>query len=274
MNTDYERVAAAIRYIDDHVTAQPGVEEIAAAANVSVAHCRRLFRRWAGVSPKRFLEYLTVGYARQALDASANVLDAALHAGLSGPSRLHDHFVKIEAVTPGQYCSGGEGLEICYGVHQSPFGLMFLALTGRGICGLAFCEPTGVQQEVERLSARWPEALLHHDDKAIAEVANQVTHNPHQRQLTLLVKGTNFQLRIWEALLRIPQGRVCSYGQLASLAGVPGSARATGSAVGANQVAWLIPCHRVIRSTGGWGDYRWGRERKQAMLGWEAARAG
>ncbi len=272
MTSDYQRVEAAIRHIDSNLTGQPDLESIAAAAGVSVSHCVRLFRRWAGVSPKKFMQYLTVERAKSALHDSASVLEAALESGLSSPSRLHDHFVKIEAMSPGEYKNGGAGLDIRYGQHESPFGEMLLAVTGRGICGLAFCEPGTIPEELERLRGKWPRATLtaaSRETSALAERLLQPAGEPGP--LSLLVNGTNFQLRTWEALLRVPPGTVCSYGQLAGLAGHPGSARATGAAVGANQIAWLIPCHRVIRSTGGWGDYRWGTARKRAMLGWEAA---
>ena len=274
MTSDYRRVEAAIRHIDSNLTEQPDLESIAAAAGVSVAHCVRLFRRWAGVSPKRFMQYLTLERAKSALEDSASVLEAALESGLSGPSRLHDHFVKIEAMTPGEYKSGGAALDIRYGRHASPFGEMLLAITRRGICGLAFCEPGGVPREIERLRRKWPNATLTAAPQETSALARRLLqHSGEPEPLSLLVSGTNFQLRTWEALLRVPPATVCSYGQLARLAGHAGSARATGAAVGANQIAWLIPCHRVIRSTGGWGDYRWGAVRKRAMLGWEAAHA-
>ncbi|NND59058.1 MAG: methylated-DNA--[protein]-cysteine S-methyltransferase [Gammaproteobacteria bacterium] len=271
MSSDYERIAAAIRYIDHNVTEQPQLESIAAAAEVSVAHCRRLFRRWAGVGPKRFLEFMTVNYARQALQKSASVLEASLATGLSGPSRLHDHFIKIEAMTPGEVRRGGAGIEIAYGCHDSPFGNMLVAQTARGICGLAFCEHGETAAELERLRGKWPTAVFRNSKSETATIAAEVAELSPSQPISILVSGTNFQVRVWEALLRIPAGTVCSYGQLATLAGAPGSARAIGSAVGANHVAWLIPCHRVIRSTGGFGGYRWGIDRKRAMLGWEAA---
>lgn len=273
MKDDYERIAAAIRFIDSHVSEQPDVSAIAQATGLSVAHCVRLFRRWAGVSPKRFLQYLTVAHARALLDQSATVLDAAVDSGLSGPSRLHDHFVTIEAMTPGDYKSGGKGLQLRYGMHDSPFGPMLVAVSDRGICALSFCDSGSLADEVERLRRRWPAASMTEDRRETAAVAARLrAPAAAQGPLSLLVSGTNFQVRIWEALLRVPAATVCSYGRLAELAGQPGSARATGAAVGANPIAWLIPCHRVIRSTGVIGDYRWGAERKKAMLGWEAAR--
>lgn len=272
MRGDYERVAAAIRFIEESITEQPSIEAIALAAGVSVSHCQRLFRRWAGVSPKRFLQFLTVQHAKTLLDESANVLEASLQSGLSGPSRLHDHFVSVEAVSPGEYQRRGEGLDIRYGHHQSAFGDVLLAVTDRGICGLAFCDQDNVPAELDRLARLWPGASLNQADADTAELARRLENPPDAAHpLSLLVTGTNFQLKIWDALLRIPVGTVCTYGQLASMAGEPGSARATGSAVGANHIAWLIPCHRIIRSTGQSGQYRWGSTRKRAMLAWESA---
>ncbi len=270
---DYQRIAVAIRFIDQSIDHQPSLEEIALAAGVSVPHCQRLFRRWAGVSPKRFLEFLTVKHAKRLLDQSGSVLDTSLQLGLSSPSRLHDQFVSIEAVTPGEYRSGGDGLEIVYGHHVSAFGPVLVALTVRGICGLAFCDGEGVAKELERLQKLWPGASLREDVQSTRAVAGRLEQPADaSRPLSLLVSGTNFQIKIWQALLDVPPGTVCTYGQLAERAGVPGSARATGTAVGANHIAWLIPCHRVIRSTGETGQYRWGATRKRAMLAWEAAR--
>ncbi|MDH3647152.1 MAG: bifunctional helix-turn-helix domain-containing protein/methylated-DNA--[protein]-cysteine S-methyltransferase [Gammaproteobacteria bacterium] len=273
MSGDYERVAAAIRFIEESVTEQPSIEAIALAAGVSVSHCQRLFRRWAGVSPKRFLQFLTVQHAKALLDESANVLETSLQSGLSGPSRLHDQFISIEAVSPGEYQRRGNGLEIRYGHHSSPFGEIMLALTDRGICGLSFCEVDNNKSELARLKKLWPGASFRQSDADTAELARRLEHPPDvAHPLSLLVTGTNFQIKIWQALLRIPSGAVCTYGQLASLAGEPGSARATGTAIGSNHIAWLIPCHRVIRSTGQSGQYRWGSVRKQALLAWEAGR--
>lgn len=272
MQGDYERVAAAIRFIAESQTEQPSVESIAVAAGVSVSHCQRLFRRWAGVSPKRFLQFLTVQHAKSLLDESASVLDTSLQTGLSGPSRLHDHFVSVEAVSPGEYQRRGEGLEIRYGFHASAFGQVLLAVTDRGICGLAFCDSEGLPAELDRLARLWPGARLRQSDSETAGLASRLAVPPDAAHpLSLLVTGTNFQLKIWQALLRVPAGTVCTYGQLAQLAGQPGSARATGSAVGANHIALWIPCHRVIRSTGDSGQYRWGSTRKRAILAWESA---
>lgn len=269
---DYQRVANAIRFIQQSVTGQPSVDEIAQAAGISTSHCQRLFRRWAGVSPKRFLEYLTVQHAKTLLDQSASVLDTAFQVGLSGPSRLHDQFVSVEAVSPGEYQRRGKELIIRYGHHESAFGDVLIALTDRGICGLAFCATDGVSDETQRLQALWPEARLRRSQADTRSFADRLARAPDaQHPVSLLVTGTNFQLKIWEALLRVPRGTVCTYGRLAQMAGHPGSARATGSAVGANHIAWYIPCHRVIRSSGASGQYRWGETRKRAMLAWESA---
>ncbi|MDH3588214.1 MAG: methylated-DNA--[protein]-cysteine S-methyltransferase [Gammaproteobacteria bacterium] len=272
MSGDFERIAAAIRFIDESVDQQPSLEEVALAAGVSVSHCQRLFRRWAGVSPKRFLQFLTVRHAKQLLDESASVLDASLEVGLSSPSRLHDQFISVEAVSPGEYQRKGHGLEIRYGHHTSAFGDVLVAVTDRGICGLAFCDDARKDTELARLKKLWPGASFANSDADTAPLVQQLEYPADAAHpLSLLVTGTNFQLQIWQALLRIPRGTVCTYGQLATIAGQAGSARATGTAVGANHIAWLIPCHRIIRSTGETGQYRWGRTRKRAMLAWEAA---
>ncbi|NNF67530.1 MAG: methylated-DNA--[protein]-cysteine S-methyltransferase [Gammaproteobacteria bacterium] len=272
MQNDYARVAAAIRFIQGAIKEQPSVEAIAMAAGVSVPHCQRLFRRWAGVSPKRFLQFLTVQHAKSLLDESASVLEASLQSGLSGPSRLHDQFVSIEAVSPGEYRRQGNGLAIRYGHHDSHFGPVLIALTDRGICGLAFCDADGVAEELSRLRKLWPGARLVAGQSETATIAARLEQPADARHpLSLLVSGTNFQIKIWRALLDIPAGALCTYGRLAQLAGAPGSARAAGTAIGSNHIALLIPCHRVIRSGGESGQYRWGATRKQALLAWEAA---
>lgn len=274
MTSDYERIRAAIRFIDDHAREQPSLEQVAARVGLSPFHFQRLFRRWAGTSPKRFLEYLTAARARRLLEGSASVLDAALEVGLSGPGRLHDHFVSLEAVTPGEVRSRGAGLTIRYGVHPSPFGDMLLACTPRGICFLAFVTESSAQAELDEFCRRWAGAKLVHDVEGTALLASRVFDGPRDRgeRLLLAVRGTNFQINVWRALLRIPPGTVCTYQAVAEAAGHPGAVRAAANAVAANPVAFLIPCHRVLRSTGQIGDYRWGAERKRVMLGWEAAR--
>ena len=298
MNEDYWRVERAIRFLEDHLHHQPGLEEVAAQVHLSPYHFQRLFTRWAGVSPKRFLEFLTLEHAKELLE-NGSQLEAAYRAGLSSPSRLHDLFVTIDAVTPGEYKRLGSGLEIAYGLHPSPFGDSLVALTERGLCGLSFVETGGARAALQDLRRRWPGARLMEDADRSGEVARQIfgpfagqdrssgqgRHAGRERRpgqgrssgqgrfpLPLLLKGTNFQLKVWEALLRIPTGRVSSYGRLAEAIGKPGAGRAVGAAVGANPIAYLIPCHRVILESGAFGNYRYGSARKKAILGWEQAR--
>jgi AraC family transcriptional regulator of adaptative response/methylated-DNA-[protein]-cysteine methyltransferase len=271
---DYERIGRAIAYLRRHADAQPDLAAAARHVNLSEHHFQRLFTRWAGVSPKRFVQYLTVEHAKSRLAGSRSVLDLAGAVGLSGPGRLHDLFVTLEAMSPGEYRAGGAGLAIRYGVHESPFGPALLALTARGVCGLRFVE--GARDGATWLRREWPGADLRHDEAGTAPVVGQIFQPLAAgtgRPLALVVKGSNFQIKVWRALLELPLGSLTSYGQIAARIGAPGSARAVGGAVGANPIAWLIPCHRVIRETGLIGGYRWGPDRKAAMLGWEAARS-
>jgi AraC family transcriptional regulator, regulatory protein of adaptative response / methylated-DNA-[protein]-cysteine methyltransferase len=274
IEADYLRVEKAIRFLEENAREQPPLEEVARRVGMSEYHFQRVFRRWAGVSPKRFLQFLTAGHARRLLEDSWPVLDAALEVGLSGPGRLHDLMVVVDAMTPGEVRRRGEGLTIRYGSHPTPFGDCLLALTDRGVCDLGF---PGAEDgdPVAALRARWPLARLEERPEATAPVAERIFARgaaPGTPPLPLLLVGTNFQIRVWEALLRIPAGEVTSYERLAAGIGAPTAARAVGSAVGRNPVAYLIPCHRVIRGTGVFGEYRWGSARKKAMLGWEAAR--
>lgn len=272
-SSDYQRIERAIAFLDEHRHEQPSLEALATELGVSPFHLQRLFKRWAGISPKRFLQYLTVEYAKAQLTESASVLDAALATGLSGPSRLHDHFVSLEAVTPGEFKSGGRDLEIRYAMHACAFGEVFLAETDRGVCRLAFAERSALDREVERLGAVWPRARLRHDPKTVGDTISRIfTPEPGSGPLSLFVRGTNFQVAVWRALLEIPQGRLTTYGRLAEAVGRRRGARAVGAAVGANPVAFVIPCHRVIRSAGALGGYRWGLARKRALIAWEAAR--
>ncbi len=270
---DYARIEAAILYLEAHFREQPTLDEVAGAAGLSPHHFQRLFRRWAGISPKRFGQFLTLDYARAQLEASASVLDAAYDAGLSGPSRLHDLFVTYEAMSPGAFKQGGADVDIAWGVHPSPFGPCFVGLTGRGICALGFADGEGRAVRAE-FARRWPAARFREDADATAAVAARIFGGQPggNEPLRLLACGTNFQLKVWEALLRIPPGRVTSYQALALALGLPRSARAVGGAVAANPISYLIPCHRVIRRTGRFSNYEWGPARKRVMLGWEAAR--
>jgi AraC family transcriptional regulator, regulatory protein of adaptative response / methylated-DNA-[protein]-cysteine methyltransferase len=281
---DYTLVAQAIDYIERNMQAQPGLDELAQALAVSPGHLQRTFQRWAGISPKRFLQYLTVEHAKAQLDASRSVLDAAFAAGLSGPGRLHDHFVTVEAMTPGEYKQQAAGLTITYGQHDTPFGPALIAVTPRGLNAVAFLGAAGYDGEVAELARRWPGARLVEDAEYTAAWAARIFHSTPRAiddpepngtahaPLRVLLKGTPFQIKVWEALLRVPEGALCTYGDIAREVCGPKAARAVGAAVAANPIAYLIPCHRVIRQTGVIHDYRWGSTRKKALLGWEAAR--
>lgn len=272
---DFRRVERAIRYLEENRRSQPELEDVAGEVGLSKHHFHRLFRRWAGTTPKRFLQHLTVERARALLQESRSVLDAAFAAGLSSGSRLHDHFVTVEAVTPGEVRARGRSLEIRVGVHASPFGDAFLAATDRGICHLAFLPSRGDDTRASAQSAarreledRWPRARIRSAPQRTEGLVREVFEGVgRDRPLTHLhLQGTNFQLQVWRGLLRIPPGSVASYGHLAELVGRPGAARAVAGAVAANPVAYLIPCHRVIRADGELGGYRWGASRKRAML--------
>jgi AraC family transcriptional regulator of adaptative response/methylated-DNA-[protein]-cysteine methyltransferase len=273
MKSDYERIAAAIRFIEQNAPDQPTLADIASELGLSTFHFQRLFHRWAGVSPKRFLQFLTVQHAKQLLEQSKSVLDTTYEVGLSGPARLHDHFVSLEAVTPGEYKTRGAGLQIGYGIQPSPFGSMFLATTQRGVCWLSFLADEPAERELASLKRFWRGAEFSPDKEGTAAIAERIfTRRENENgSLTLLVKGTNFQINVWKALLRIPPGLLCSYSQIAHAVGTPSASRAVGRALAVNPVAFLIPCHRVIRKVGTSGDYRWGDIRKKALIGWEAA---
>lgn len=269
----YAAVARAITFIRANAARQPELAEIAAAAGLSEFHLQRLFSAWAGLSPKRFLQYLTKEHAREALRASADVLEAALDAGLSGPGRLHDLMVSCEALTPGEIRARGAGVELHHGVAATPLGDALFGWTPRGLCHLAFCDGDD-NARLAALCQDWPAANFVHDDAGATALANRVfPAAPMPGRLHLLLRGTNFQIKVWEALLKIPPAMLVSYGQLAGHLGMPQAARAVGSAVAANTVAYLIPCHRVIRDDGSCSNYRWGVERKMALRAWEAGRA-
>ena len=274
---DYHRIEQALRFIEDNYQAQPDLESVARELGLSPHHFQRLFRRWAGISPKRFLQALTVEQAKRALAGSQSVLDASYDAGLSGPGPLHDLFVACEAMTPGEYKRLGAGLAIRFGFHESPFGEALVMHTERGVCGLAFV----VDDEAAALAdmtRRWPAARFIADPATTRAIAARIFALPDAGgakaagPIPLLLKGTNFQIQVWQALLRIPSGHVVSYDQIARAIGRPGAARAVGGAVAANPVSYLVPCHRVIQQSGAIGGYYWGPARKRAMLGWEAAR--
>ncbi len=267
----YDVVARAIRFLREHANQQPELSDVAAAVGLSESRLQRVFSDWAGVSPKRFLQYLTKEHARRQLRAPTDVLTTSIAVGLSGPGRLHDLMVSCEAMTPGEIQSGAEGVEVRWGTAATPFGSAVIGWTSRGICFLQFSQDD-IDDLVQRLRAQWPRARFVHDDAAARQTAGQVFgHHEAPGKLHVLLRGTNFQIKVWEALLEVPAGQVLSYGQLAARAGNPRAARAVGSAIGANQIGYLIPCHRIIRESGESGQYRWGPERKAAMLGWEAS---
>lgn len=272
--SDYARIADAIRFIASQVARQPTLDEIAAHVHLSPFHFQRLFSRWAGVTPKRYLQVLTLERAKALLQESRPLLEVADTLGLSSGSRLYDHFVQLEAVTPGEYKQRGAGLVIDHGVHDTPFGQAFVALTPRGICNFSFLDDQAPQAPLTSLAQSWPEAELREAPSRTQNVINTMFDSSKKadRPISLHVSGTNFQISVWRALLQIPPAKVVSYAQVASAVGNPKAARAVGLAVGANPVALMIPCHRVIQQNGKLGGYHWGETRKQAIHAWEAAR--
>jgi AraC family transcriptional regulator of adaptative response/methylated-DNA-[protein]-cysteine methyltransferase len=270
----YGRMAEAIAFMRQHHRSQPDLKTIAQAVHLSEYHFQRVFTQWAGISPKRFLQYLTVEYAKGRIAETENLLSLTAEAGLSSPGRLHDLFVSLEAMSPGEYKAAGAGLSIRYGLHETPFGQCLIARTDRGICNLQFVEVDARSVTVEaRLRDQWPAADLVWDPATTAELSDRI-FQPRQSPvgpLVLHVKGTNFQIQVWRALLTIPFGGMTTYQGLATAIGRPTAARAIGNAVGRNPIGYLIPCHRVIRGSGELGGYRWGLARKTAMLGWEAS---
>ena len=270
---DYERVATVIRFLDRHHTDQPDLNELAAAAGLSPFHFHRLFSTWAGVTPKDFLQCLTLEHVKQLLRDGDNVFDAALNAGLSGPGRLHDLCVTLEAASPGEMKNGGAGMQIDYGFAETPFGEALIAETRRGICHLSFMNGQDRNGARDLLASQWPNAKLKRNDARMAELSatifTQGRDGTSRRSLRAFVRATPFQLRVWRALLQIPSGTLTTYGRLAQAIGQSKAARAVGTAVGSNPISFIIPCHRVIRETGALGNYGGGRIRKRAMVGWE-----
>ena len=271
---DYSRIERAILFLEENYHRQPELREVAQSVHLSEFHFQRLFRRWAGISPKRFIQFLTLEHAKKLLGGSHSVLDATYDAGLSSPGRLHDLFVNIEAMTPGEFKAKGEGLGISYGFHPSPFGECLLSVTERGICGLGFIAAGGRAQTLRDFQSRWPEAHWEENTRLTKPYISRIFGGEERygnRPITLVLQGTNFQIKVWEALLKIPMGSVVPYEDLAVTVCSARAARAVGGAVGKNPIAFLIPCHRVIRKAGGIGGYHWGTTRKKAMLAWEAA---
>ncbi len=272
---DYDIVRRAIAHIRGHWRQQPEIEEIAEAAGVTSAELHHLFRRWAGLTPKAFLQALTLDSARQLLRDSASVLDASYEVGLSGPGRLHDLFVTHEAMSPGEWKSGGEGLTVSYGFHPSPFGTALVMATERGLAGLAFADRGGDKAALADMRRRWPKAKYVLDAAYTAPLAQRV-FDPKlwrsDRPLRVVLIGTDFEVRVWDTLLRIPMGRAATYSAIAGSIGAPKAARAVGAAVGKNPISFVVPCHRVIGKSGELTGYHWGITRKRAMLGWEAGK--
>ncbi len=270
--SNYDRIAAAIDYINNNFRQQPALEQVAEQVHLSPFHFQRMFKEWAGVSPKKFLQYLTVEHAKNILkQQQASLSDTAFQIGLSGTSRLHDLFISIEGMTPGEFKNGGEQLHINYSFAETPFGAVIVASTVKGICYMAFAEDE--QEGFANLQQQFPNAKYHQVVDMIQQQALYVFTQDWSKlsEVKLHVKGTSFQLKVWEALLKIPTGNLATYSSIAASLQQPTASRAVGSAVGDNPVAFLIPCHRVIRATGEFGQYHWGSTRKAAMIGWEAA---
>ena len=272
-DTNFNRIAEAIDYINNNFKTQPRLEEVAEKIHVSPFHFQRLFTEWAGVSPKKFLQYISIEHAKKILkDKQATLFDAAFETGLSGTSRLHDLFINIEGMTPGEYKNGGENLDINYSYAESPFGNILVASTPKGICHMAFAD--NEKKALTALQTNFPNARYRQVVDLIQQNALYIfTHDWKKLgKIKLHLKGTEFQIKVWDALLKIPMGQLSTYGTIAHNIQSPKASRAVGSAVGDNPVAFLIPCHRVIQSTGVFGQYHWGSTRKTAIIGWEAAK--
>jgi AraC family transcriptional regulator of adaptative response/methylated-DNA-[protein]-cysteine methyltransferase len=275
---DYKLIRRAIAFLSETWTEQPSLERLAQHLELSPAHCQKLFKRWCGLSPKEFVQAITVDRARSLLEGSASLLDTAYEVGLSGAGRLHDLFVSHEAMTPGDYKRRGEGLEMAYGFHPSPFGEALLIATDRGVAGLAFLDEDKGQTQQDALldmMQRWPKARFVSAPEKTALHAEQIFEtskwSPHQ-PVRLVMIGTDFEIRVWQTLLKIPMGRAVSYADIARHLGQPSASRAVGSAVGRNPISFVVPCHRVLRGDGSLGGYHWGLTRKRALIGWETGR--
>jgi len=274
---DYAVVRRAVAFISEHWRAQPEIEAIAHACGVTPDELHHLFRRWAGLTPKAFVAALTLDHARRLLRDSASVLDAAYEVGLSGPGRLHDLFVTHEAMSPGEWKAGGEGLTLAYGFHPSPFGTALVIATERGLAGLAFADPGEEAGALDDMRRRWPRAQFRDDMARTAPLARRIFDPKlwqRDRPLRVVMIGTDFEVRVWETLLKVPMGRATTYSDIAAKLRAPKAARAVGAAVGKNPISFVVPCHRVIGKNGDLTGYHWGLTRKRAMLGWEAGRAG
>lgn len=266
----YQTIATVIHYLQKHAKQQPQLSNIAAHVNLSEYHLQRLFKQWAGISPKRFLQFLTKEHAKSILLQTDSLLEASLESGLSGPGRLHDLMISCEAMTPGEIKTRGAGLNIQFGFSPTPFGTALIAWTKRGICYLHFIDQTAHAKSL--LEQLWPNAQFNKNLAGAEQLTHQIfSHQHNSAPLKLLLSGTNFQIKVWEAVLNIGHAQLTTYSTLAKLAGSPNAQRATGTALGANKIAYLIPCHRVIKSTGEPGVYHWGQQRKQAIHLWESA---
>jgi len=274
---DYDSVRRAIAFISEHWRTQPAIEAMADAAAVTPDELHHLFRRWAGLTPKAFMQALTLDHAKGLLRDSASVLDAALDSGLSGPGRLHDLFVTHEAMSPGEWKTGGAGMTLRFGFHPSPFGTAIVIASGRGLAGLAFADPGGEPAALADMQRRWPRAIYAEDHAGTAALAQRIFDTKLWRAdqpLRVVLIGTDFEVRVWETLLRIPMGRAVSYSDIATRINSPKASRAVGAAVGKNPVSFVVPCHRALGKSGALTGYHWGITRKQAMLGWEAGQVG
>lgn len=270
---NYQRIESAIKYLAAHYKDQPNLDDVAQAVHLSPFHFQRIFTEWAGITPKKFLQYLTTEHLKSKLAETRNIMEAADMAGLSSQSRVYDLFVNLEAVTPNEYKTSGQGLTIEYGFHQTPFGECLLAMTERGICGLQFILEENRLEALQLLQKQWANARMHENTHLTEQTVQQIFYTNEPRKLSVLVKGTNFQVKVWNALLNIPAGEVASYQILAKRIDQPKALQAVGSAVAANPIGYLIPCHRVIKNEGLVGEYHWGSAKKRLLLGWEMAHA-
>ena len=270
---NYQRIEQAIQYLQQNFQRQPELDEVAEKVHLSPFHFQRIFTEWAGISPKRFLQYLTAGFLKEKLHLSRNIEEAAAAAGLSSQSRVYDLFTTLEAVTPAEYRQRGSGIRIEYGFHATPFGNCLIGVTERGICWLSFiATDLDFRFALDEMKAFWFNSVFHEDQILTKNFTDQIFESPSPKKLHLFVKGTNFQVKVWEALLRIPAGGLTTYQDIARQIHNPNALQAVGSAVGSNTIAYLIPCHRVIRKDGILGEYRWSSARKKSMIGWEMAR--
>lgn len=273
---NYQRIAQAIEYLEKNVHHQPELDEVAENVHLSPFHFQRIFTEWAGLSPKRFLQYLTIDFLKKKLAETKNLAELAEVTGLSAQSRVHDLFTTLEAVTPQEYKQKGSGLQIEYGFHETIFGECLIGVTDRGVCWLSFVQSDeDAVLELENMKEHWSNSIFHQNQNLTSEVVNSIFNRNDansQKKLHLFVKGTNFQVKVWEALLKIPMGNVTTYKGVAEHIQNPKAMQAVGSAVGSNHIAYLIPCHRVIRKDGILGEYRWSSTRKKSMIGWEMSR--